>query len=77
MEHDEIFAALYERLRLTPANRVSARELFDAGVAAERERCAKVCETLNHGAFGSPSFLEGVRTGSIGCANAIRKGETP
>jgi hypothetical protein len=46
-------------------------------VEVERERCAKLCETLAHGAFGSPAYHTGVRDGSIGCAMAIRKGETP
>jgi hypothetical protein len=45
-----------------------------AAILAERERCAKLCEDLDHGAFGSPSFIDGVQIGSIGCANAIRKG---
>ena len=48
------------------------KQCYEAGVAAERARCANLCETLNHGAFGAPSFLEGVRIGSIGCAAAIR-----
>lgn len=40
----------------------------------ERERCARVCETLNHGAFGPAPYLWGVRDGSAACGSAIRKG---
>jgi hypothetical protein len=53
------------------------RQTVIEAVLAERERCAKLCETLDHGAFGAPSYLAGIEDGAKGCANAIRKGETP
>jgi len=43
------------------------RELAEA-VAAERERCAKVCDEQTH---GKAMWIEGARA----CAAAIRKGE--
>jgi len=48
------------------------REFYDkayaAGVAAERERCAKVCDEQTQ---GKSMWIEGARA----CAAAIRKGE--
>jgi hypothetical protein len=42
MNHDEIFKAICARMMGMPRNEGGLREVFDAGVAAERERCAKV-----------------------------------
>jgi hypothetical protein len=53
----------------------TADQMRAYGLACYRaglERAAGVCETLNHGAFGSPSYLNGVSEGSRGCASAIR-----
>jgi hypothetical protein len=46
MNHDETFKALCARMMGMPRNvEGGLREVFDAGVTAERERCAKVlCE---------------------------------
>ena len=41
---------------------------IDAAVAAERERCAKVCDGIAHD-------WRGANSQSVQCANAIRKGE--
>ena len=41
---------------------------LDAAVAAERERCAKVCDAIAHD-------WRGANSQSVQCANAIRKGE--
>ena len=41
---------------------------IDAAVAAERERCAKVCDAIAHD-------WRGANSQSVQCANAIRKGE--
>jgi hypothetical protein len=70
------------RVRDTPHEVWDEGDYFTAeqmreAIRAELERCARLCETLDHGAFGPPAFLEGVRIGSIGCANAIRRGEKP
>ena len=40
----------------------------DAAVAAERERCAKVCDAIAHD-------WRGANSQSVQCADAIRKGE--
>jgi hypothetical protein len=70
------------RVRDTPHEVWGEGDYFTAeqvreAIRAELERCARLCATLDHGAFGPPAFLEGVRIGSIGCANAIRRGLTP
>lgn len=41
---------------------------IDAAVAAERERCAKVCDAIAHD-------WRGANSQSVQCADAIRKGE--
>ena len=41
---------------------------IEAAVAAERERCAKVCDAIAHD-------WRGANSQSVQCANAIRKGE--
>ena len=41
---------------------------IDAAAAAERERCAKVCDAIAHD-------WRGANSQSVQCANAIRKGE--
>lgn len=41
---------------------------IDAAVAAERERCAKVCDAIAY-------EWRGANSQSVQCANAIRKGE--
>ena len=41
---------------------------MDDAVAAERERCAKVCDAIAHD-------WRGANSQSVQCANAIRKGE--
>ena len=41
---------------------------IDAAVAAERERCAKVCDAIAHD-------WRGANSQSVQCANAIREGE--
>ena len=41
---------------------------IDAAVAAERERCAKVCDAIAHD-------WRGANSQSVQCAGAIRKGE--
>ena len=41
---------------------------MNAAVAAERERCAKVCDAIAHD-------WRGANSQSVQCANAIRKGE--
>lgn len=48
---NDLFAAFdeaYAALRLHKANRDSAKALFDAGVAAERERCAILVENWHN-----------------------------
>ena len=41
---------------------------IDANIAAERERCAKVCDAIAHD-------WRGANSQSVQCADAIRKGE--
>ena len=41
---------------------------IDANIAAERERCAKVCDAIAY-------EWRGANSQSVQCANAIRKGE--
>jgi hypothetical protein len=41
---------------------------IDANIAAERERCAKVCDAIAHD-------WRGANSQSVQCAGAIRKGE--
>ena len=41
---------------------------WQAATAAERERCAKVCDAIAHD-------WRGANSQSVQCANAIRKGE--
>ena len=41
---------------------------MDDAVAAQRERCAKVCDAIAHD-------WRGANSQSVQCANAIRKGE--
>ena len=41
---------------------------MDDAVAAEQERCAKVCDAIAHD-------WRGANSQSVQCANAIRKGE--
>ena len=41
---------------------------IDAAAAAERERCAKVCDAIAY-------EWRGANSQSVQCANAIRKGE--
>ena len=41
---------------------------MDDAVAAERERCAKVCDAIAHD-------WRGANSQSVQCANAIREGE--
>ena len=44
------------------------RRAWQAATAAERERCAKVCDAIAHD-------WRGANSQSVQCANAIRKGE--
>ncbi len=44
MTHDEAYAAARKALHHRRGDEASIRELFDAGVKAERERCALMCE---------------------------------
>lgn len=65
--HDEAFKAAFDRLRFTRATAASARVLFDAGVAAERERCLKIVDKWAT-AWNNPAEIIDL---------AIRNGETP
>jgi hypothetical protein len=47
------------------------RDAWDAGVEAERERCARVCEEMANSRY----LLNDERQVAHSCADAIRKGE--
>jgi hypothetical protein len=47
------------------------RDAWDAGVEAERERCARVCEEMANSRY----LLDDERQVAHSCAEAIRKGE--
>lgn len=47
MTLDEAYAAARTAVRFTRITEASIRSIFDAGVAAERERCARACEKAN------------------------------
>lgn len=54
----------------------SAWGLWQAAWTASRQKAlqeaAELCETMNHGAFGSHAYLSGIHDGALGCANRIR-----
>lgn len=50
------------------AARLTASRAWQAATAAERERCAKVCDAIAY-------EWRGANSQSVQCADAIRKGE--
>lgn len=52
------------------------RFIWDASAKAEREACAKVCETLPADDPTGPWFNDDMTMAAIDCANAIRARNT-
>lgn len=55
--------------------KLEARRAWQAGCAAEREACAKVCDDVRNqdARGGNDSYLEGRQMGATVCMNTIRK----
>ena len=51
-----------------PDGRIQPWDVWQAATAAERERCAAICDAIAHD-------WRGANSQSVQCANAIREGE--
>ena len=75
MKITDMGAALDPQFERVSDTETVLREFYDkayaAGVAAERERCAKVCDEITNSMY----WLNDRNEISQDCADAIRKGE--
>ena len=86
-DNREAFEAWYDA---QPDGRIQPWDVWQAATAAERERCANVCEAFANERFalykGRPpytgkepgrfsEYVQGQADGADQCADAIRKGE--